>query len=63
MQHFTSFFLNSVQFAGGQRLLMVECCFCYGGPGFNFTRTSSIVFYQSIQICEIDRFINNPGIK
>jgi len=56
MQNFTSLFLNPVQFAGGQRLLLVECCFLRDGPGFNFTRTSCIVCYHNIQIFEIDMF-------
>ena len=32
-----------VQFAGKEGLLLVEHSFCHGNPGFNFTRTSSII--------------------
>ena len=32
-----------VQCAGKKSLLLVECSICNGNPGFNFTRTSSII--------------------
>jgi hypothetical protein len=42
-----------VQFARKKSLLLVECCFCHGNSGFNFTYTLCIICYHASQIIEI----------
>jgi len=44
--------LNLSPFAD-ERGLLVECCFCNGNPGFNFTYTSCIICYHATHIVEM----------
>ena len=41
MQHFISFFLKFKSNLLVKSLLLAECSFCHGNPGFNFSCTSS----------------------
>jgi len=34
-------------------LLLVECYFCHGHPGYNFTCTSCTIWYHATQTAEI----------
>ena len=45
--------LSSVQLAAEKSFIPVECCFCPGNPGFNFTCTSYIVCFHATQTVKL----------
>lgn len=54
MQHFINSLLKFISnFADEQSLILIECCFCYGNPGYNFTSTSPIIYYHAAKVAVI----------
>ena len=54
MEQFTAFVLKFKSNLLVERsLLLFDCCFCHGSPGFNFVCTSFIIPYHSIETVEI----------
>ena len=54
MEQFITFvFKFKSNFLVEMSLLLFDCCFCHGSPGFNVVCTSCIISYHSIETVEI----------